>query len=299
MTVGQLVSEMDKCGVLGAGRLAKAVSIMMEMFRDPAYTVFLTLAGPIIPGGLRSIIGTLLDKEYVNVIVTSGANVVHDVVEGLGYKGVKGAVQVDDVLLREEGVGRAGDIFFEHEGFEALEKELYRIFDLLSGRGVNRLSICELLREIGKALEDEESVLKKASKREVPVFSPGILDSMIGLHLWTYSQLKDLEIDVIADLNQLSNIVFDAEKVGVIILGGGLPKHHALGANTLREGVDAAVQVTLDRPEGGSHSGAPLREAISWKKVKTQNKLVTVIGDATIVFPVIVAAVSEGLDRRE
>lgn len=299
MTVGQLVSEMDKCGVLGAGRLAKAVSIMTEMFRDPAYTVFLTMAGPMIPGGLRRIVGTLLDKEYVNVIVTSGANVVHDVVEGLGYKGVKGALRVDDVLLREKGVGRAGDIFFEHEGFEALEKEMYRIFDDLSERGVNKLSIRELLREIGKALEDDESVLKKASKREVPVFSPGIVDSMIGLHLWTYSQLKDLEIDVIADLNQLSNIIFDAEKVGVIILGGGLPKHHALGANTLREGVDAAIQVTLDRPEGGSLSGAPLEEAISWKKVKTQDKLVTVIGDATIVFPVIVAAVFEELERRE
>ena len=90
-----------------------------------------------------------------------------------------------------------------------------------------------------------------------------------------------------------------AEKVGVIVLGGGLPKHHALGANTLREGVDAAIQVTLDRPEGGSLSGAPLEEAISWKKVKATNKLVTVIGDATIIFPVIVAAVLEELEGRE
>jgi deoxyhypusine synthase len=108
-----------------------------------------------------------------------------------------------------------------------------------------------------------------------------------------------LEIDPVADLNQLSNIVFDAEKVGVIILGGGLPKHHALGANMLREGVDVAVQVTLDRPEGGSFSGAPLEEAISWKKVKANDKLVSVIGDATIIFPVIVAAVLEELDRSE
>ena len=299
MTVGQLVSEMDKCGVLGAGRLAKAVSIMTEIFRDPAYTVFLTLAGPMIPGGLRRIIGTLVDKGYVHVIITSGANIVHDVVEGLGYPGVKGALQVEDVLLREKDIGRVGDIFFEHEGFEALEKEMYQIFDHLSERRVSRLSTCEILREIGTALEDEDSVLKTAAKRNVPVFSPGIVDSMIGLHLWTYSQLKDLGIDAIADLTQLSHLVFDAEKVGVIVLGGGLPKHHALGANTLREGVDAAIQITLDRPEGGSLSGAPLEESISWKKVKPTNKLVTVIGDATIIFPVIVAAVLEELDGRE
>jgi deoxyhypusine synthase len=299
MTVGQLVSEMDKSGVLGAGRVAKAVSIITEMFRDPTYTVFLTLAGPMIPGGLRHVIGTLLDKEYVDVIITSGANIVHDVIEGIGHKGVKGSFCGDDVQLREKGIGRAGDIYFTQKGFAALEKTMYQIFNHLSTKGVNRLSISDLLQETGRFVDDEESVLKKASTHEVPVFSPGILDSMIGIHLWTFNQLKHLEIDPVADLNQLSNIVFDAEKVGVIILGGGLPKHHALGANMLREGVDVAVQVTLDRPEGGSFSGAPLEEAISWKKVKANDKLVSVIGDATIIFPVIVAAVLEELDRSE
>jgi deoxyhypusine synthase len=299
MTVGQLVSEMEKSGVLGAGRVAKAVSIIVEMFRDSAYTVFLTLAGPMIPGGLRRVIGTLLDKEYVDAIVTSGANIVHDIIEGIGYKGVRGSFYGDDVQLREKGIGRAGDIYFEQEGFEALEKTMYQVFNHLAAKGVSKLSISNLLNETGKIVDDEDSVLKKASTQEVPVFSPGILDSMLGIHLWTYNQLNHLEIDPIADLNQLSNIVLDTEKVGVIILGGGLPKHHTLGANTLREGVDAAIQITLDRPEGGSFSGAPLEEAISWKKVKASDKLVSVIGDATILFPVIVAAVLEELDRNE
>jgi len=299
MTVGQLVSEMNKSGVLGAGRVAKAVSIMAEMFRDPAYTVFLTLAGPMIPGGLRRVIGTLLDKEYVDVIVTSGANVVHDVIEGIGYKGVRGSFFGDDVQLREKGIGRAGDIYFEQEGFEALEKTMYQIFNHLSAKGLNRMSISDLLQEMGRFVADEESVLKKAFTHEVPVFSPYSLDSMLGINPCTYNQLNHVEIDPIADLNQLSNIVFDAEKVGVIILGGGLPKHHALGANTLREGVDAAIQITLDRPEGGSFSGAPLEEAISWKKVKAGDKLASVIGDATIVFPLLVAAVLEELDGKE
>lgn len=299
MTVGQLVSEMNKSGVLGAGRVAKAVSIIAEMFRDPAYTVFLTLAGPMIPGGLRRVIGTLLDKEYVDVIITSGANVVHDVIEGIGFKGIRGSFYGDDVQLMKKGIGRAGDIYFEQKGFEAFENTMYQIFNHLSAKGLNRLSISELLLETGRFMTDEESVLKKASNHDVPMFSPGILDSMLGIHLWTYNQLNHLEIDSIADLNQLSNIVFDAKKVGVIILGGGLPKHHALGANTLREGVDAAVQITLDRPEGGSFSGAPLEEAISWKKVKSADKLVSVIGDATIIFPLLVAAVLEELEGNE
>lgn len=296
MTVGRLVSEMGNCGVLGAGRIANAVSIMTEMFREPDYTVFLTMAGPMIPGGLRRIVGTLLEEEYVNVVVSSGANIVHDVIEGLGYKGVRGSFWADDAALRKKGFGRAGDIYFEQKGFEALEKEVHRILSHLSERGVNRVGVCELLREIGRGLEDEESILKRASEHGVPVFSPGLLDSMMGLHLWTYNQLKKFEIDPVVDLNQLSNIIFDAERVGVIILGGGLPKHHILGASILREGVDAAVQVTLDRPEGGSFSGAPLEESISWKKVKTRGELATVVGDATIVFPIMVAAVLEELE---
>ncbi len=299
ITVGQLVSEMGRCGVLGAGRLADAVQIMAEMFRDPEYTVFLTMAGPMIPGGLRGIVGALLDEEYVNVVVASGANIVHDIVEGLGYRGVRGSFRADDKMLRGKGIGRAGDIYFEQEGFEALEETVHRIFDRLADGGVSRMSINELLLEIGKDLGDEESFLKKAFEHGVPVFSPGLLDSMIGLHLWTYNQLKKFEIDPVADLNQLANIIFDAEKIGVIILGGGLPKHHVLGASILREGVDAAVQVTLDRAEGGGFSGAPLEESISWKKVKTKGKLATVVGDASIVFPVMVTAVLEELKGNE
>jgi deoxyhypusine synthase len=97
-------------------------------------------------------------------------------------------------------------------------------------------------------------------------------------------------------LNQLSEKIFQAKKTGAIILGGGLPKHFTLGANMLREGVDAAFQITLDRPEAGSLSGAPLEEAISWRKAKQNGQFCTVIGDATICFPLIVSAAIDIID---
>jgi len=150
-----------------------------------------------------------------------------------------------------------------------------------------------LLYEFGKDIKDRESILFKASKRGVPIFCPGFFDSMLGLNVWTFSQLNSISVDSIADLNELSNIVFNSKKTGAIILGGGLTKHYILGANILREGVDAAVQITLDRPEGGSLSGAPLEEAISWRKAKAKGKLVTIIGDVTIIFPIMVAAAFE------
>lgn len=133
MTVSQLVDEMDMCGVLGAGRLGKAVEIIVDMFEDKEYTTFLCVAGPMAPGGLRNIMSLLIERGYVDAVVTSGANIVHDIVESLGFKGVKGSFTADDLKLRSKDVGRAGDIFFGHKGFEALEKENLQSLRLTNG----------------------------------------------------------------------------------------------------------------------------------------------------------------------
>lgn len=297
MTVGQLVDEMKLCGVLGAGRLAKAVDVFTEMLSDESYTVFLSLAGPMVPGGLRNVISKLIKDNHIDVIVTNGANVVHDIIEALGKRHLKGSFVADDSELRSLGRGRIGDIYVPQEAFEALEKELFHIFDGIPEEKRSRLAVRELLNEIGRHLKDEKSILYQASMKKMPIFAPGILDSMVGLHIWTYSQTKTFNIDQLTDMQQLSDIIFESEKTGAIILGGGLPKHFVLGANILREGVDAAIQITLDRPEAGSLSGAPLEEGVSWKKVKDDDKLVTVIGDAVILFPIIVAASLEKLEK--
>lgn len=296
MTVGQLVQEMKQAGVLGAGRIARAVSIMLEMAQNPAYTVFFTMAGPMVPGGLRNIIRLLIEQKIINVIITSGANVVHDIIESLGYPGRKASLSLDDYSLRAQGIGRAGDILFGQEGFEALEHAMRRILTSISGSGLTRISPSNLLFKLGDFLTDDTSILHTAMRHEVPIFVPGILDSMIGFHLWMHDQMTPLELDPISDLHRLSDLVYNADKVGAIILGGGLPKHHALGVNILRDGLDAAIQVTMDRPETGSFSGAPLSEAISWKKIQPTKNVADVIGDATVLFPVIVAAVIEQLE---
>jgi len=115
---------------------------------------------------------------------------------------------------------------------------------------------------------------------------------MLGMQLWMYSRLRRLVINPLLDFEKFSELVYEARKAGAIILGGGTPKHHVLYMNTLRGGLDAAVQITTATPEDGSLSGAPLEEAVSWGKVKTDN-FVTVHGDATIIFPLVVAAALE------
>jgi len=289
ISVRELVNRMRRSGVLGAGRIGRAAEIMAEMIRDEDYLVFLAMAGPMVPSGLRSIICDLVKGGVIDIIVTSGANIVHDIIEAIGFRHIQ-SDGVDDRELRVKGIGRIADIYVEEEAFIMLEKKIFEFLNGISEEKRKRISISDLLYEFGKQIEDEGSLLFQAARMKVPIFCPGLVDSMIGYHLWTYSQSNVIGIDGIADLDKLSSRVFEAKKTGAIILGGGLPKHFVLGANILRDGVDAAFQITLDRPEGGSLSGAPLEEAISWRKAKENGKFCTVIGDVTICFPLIVSA---------
>jgi len=192
-------------------------------------------------------------------------------------------------------IGRIADIYIEQEAFITLEKKIFELLDGIPEEKRRKISISDLLFEFGRQLEDEDSLLFQCARSEVPIFCPGLADSMIGYHLWSYSRSGIIGIDAIGDLDNLSERVFEAKKTGAIILGGGLPKHFILGANMLRDGVDAAFQITLDRPEGGSLSGAPLEEAISWRKAQENGRFCTVIGDATICFPLIVSSALDSI----
>lgn len=295
MSVGDLVGKMGACGVLGAGKIGKATQLATEMFTDPEYTVFLTIAGALVPAGLRRVISDLIDGEYVNVVVTTGANMVHDMVEALGYRHLQGTLMAEDKKLKAENIGRIADIYVEQEVFKHLETWIHRMLESIPEEKRRRISVSELLREIGKKIEDPKSILAVAARKNVPIICPAFADCIAGFHLWAFGQDKTLQIDSLLDTSTIMEKVFEAKKTGIIILGGGFPKHFALFANTFREGVDCAIQITMDRPEPGGLSGAPLEEAISWSKVKPKGKAVNVICDATIAFPIIVAATMENI----
>jgi deoxyhypusine synthase len=148
-------------------------------------------------------------------------------------------------------------------------------------------------------IKDQDSILHQAALRNVKVFSPGLLDSILGLSLWSFAQTETLQLNPFSDVTKMINMAMDADKIGVLILGGGVPKHHTLLASVLREGVDRAVQVTSDRPEPGGLSGAPLAESISWRKIRKGGKFVDIYGDATICLPVIIGAVLDRVKKRD
>lgn len=296
ITVAQMIKEMNDCGVLGAGKLGKAAKLVKEMFDDGDYTVFLTIAGALVPGGLRDLIAQLINEGDVDVIVTTGANMVHDIVEALGYRHKIGTFHAVDETLRSKGIGRIGDIYIEHRAFKELEEWLFQVLKEIPEQKRRRISPSDLLSEIGHRIDDGNSILAAAARRKTPIICPGLPDSIAGFQLWIYRQENEFTLDPLGDIEKMMAKVYDAKKTGAIILGGGLPKHHALFANTFRDGVDTAVQITMDRPEPGGLSGASLEEAVSWSKVRSRKKTVTLICDATIAFPLIIAYAKEKPD---
>ncbi|WP_424356417.1 deoxyhypusine synthase [Methanobacterium sp. MBAC-LM] len=295
MSVLDLIGEMGKSGVLGAGRVSKATHLFADSIKDEDTSVFLSVAGPLVPGGLRKIIFDLINDGFVDVLITSGANITHDLVESFGGGHYRG-ISADDEELCQQGMGRIGDVYTKSHDFEVFEEKISEILSKIAEKK-KIISIREFLFEIGNMIEDENSILKIAAEKGVPIYAPGIIDSMLGLQLWMFTQDKELHLDAVGDMSELSDIVFDAKKVTAVLLGGGLPKHYALASNLLKGGVDAAIQVTMDRSETGSLSGAPLEEAKSWAKAKAGSNLVTVIGDVTIIFPMMVAGAREIIAR--
>ena len=295
MSVCDLINQFDTSGVLGAGRVSRACNILTDMIRDEDMKVFMSLGGPLIPGGMRNIITKMINEGHVDLIVSSGANITHDLLEAFGGSHYRHEGK-DDEKLNEEGIGRIADINVGSDDFTVFETEIIKIFEKISDEK-KHISIQELLYEIGLLIGDENSFLASAARKNVPIFAPGLIDSMMGLQLWIFSQDHDFTVDAVTDMHYLSDIVFEAEKVGAILLGGGLTKHYTLASNVIKGGLDAAIQITMDRPEAGSLGGAPLEEAKSWAKAKCESSLASVVGDVTVIFPLIYAACLDKLKQ--
>lgn len=293
MNVDSLVSELDGCA-FGAGRLAEAVDIYCDMQRDDT-TKFFGFAGAMVPAGMRSVVSDLIRDGYIDVMVTTGANMVHDLVESLGLHHYKGTDITDDVELKHEEINRIYDVFLPEHHFIDFEDKMQSIYGELSS---DTISIRELLTHIGSRLDDKNSILKTAADMDVPIYCPAIQDSMIGLQAWLYKQMNPLNVDAFADMKEFMDICYDAKKAGALLIGGGVPKNYIFQSMLVTPNeFDYAIQLTMDTPETGGLSGATLDEARSWGKVGEEARSVTVYADATITLPIIVAAARSRLGK--
>ncbi|MCG3216913.1 MAG: deoxyhypusine synthase [Candidatus Heimdallarchaeota archaeon] len=293
ISIKELIEGFKQSGVFGPGRIAQAVDIYVKMLENDS-KIFLGIAGALVPGGMRNILTEMIRRDMVQVIVSTGANVTHDIIEAAGGRHLRQVPYSTDKELRDKSIDRIYDAFVGDDSFMKLEdmlQPLYReIWDENNDKDTNTLTITtyELMKLIGRKIDDKNSFVRAAYEKKVPIFVPAIGDSILGLQLWLFSQMNRTLIDDMGDLGKIQQIAGDSEKAGAIFLGGGVPKNYIFQSRLMSpKTFDYAIQITMDRVETGGLSGAALEEAISWGKVDSESKMVTVVSDITIALPLI------------
>jgi deoxyhypusine synthase len=290
MTVGELVSAMGEAGAYNGGALSRAAGIYEAMLREKNTTKFFGLAGAMVPAGMGGIVSDLIKAGHIDVLVSTGANLTHDIIEAIGCRHFHGTAFCDDVELRHDEINRIYDVYLPNEAFVHFEEFMQNVFSELEPDST--ISISDLLNHIGT--RTKSGILHTAATKKVPVYCPAVQDSMIGLQYWLFSQTNKVTVDAFADMPALMDRCFTAKKAGALLVGGGVPKNFILQSMLMTpNGFSYAVQLTGDRPDLGGLSGATLDEARSWGKITEEAQAVTVYGDATITLPLLVAAVLE------
>ena len=323
MTVGELADSYGAAGI-GAADIHEAVDIYAEMLDDDV-TNFFGLAGAMVPTGMRKIVAELIRDGHIDALVTTGANLTHDAIEAIGGKhhhgraspsgshshGSRehGAEEVEgksmrdhDEQLRDEQVDRIYNVYLPQEHFALFENHLRsEVFPAVESEGA--VSIQRLTEALGRAngevnerdgIEEGAGVAAAAYENDVPIYCPAIQDSVLGLQAWMYSQTSGFTLDALADMTDITDLAFEADESGAMVVGGGVPKNYVLQTMLVApEAYDYAVQLTMDSPQTGGLSGATLDEARSWGKLEKAARNASVYADATITLPLVVAAARE------
>ncbi|AFK51042.1 putative deoxyhypusine synthase [Thermogladius calderae 1633] len=312
-TVHQLLLEMSDVSFQGRA-LGEAYRVLIDMFEDSDNTIFMGLAGSMSTSGMWRIVKWFVENRYVDVLVSTGANISEDIVEAMGFKYYKTYPTVDDAKLLERKFDRFYDTVVNELEYRRMEGLIGEFIETLPEGGV--YSTMEFLYLFGKFLNEKgiDSIVSAAYRAGVPVFSPALVDSGYGIAaVLKYRRGHRIVLDMVKDFAQLVEIGLRSKKISAIYIGGGVPKDYVnlvAVANTLvaeyEQGehdyykpLEYVVQFTTDSPQWGGLSGATLEEAVSWGKVSPRAKKRVVYVDATIALPLIShGLVSGGVKRR-
>ena len=311
MTVAELMDQQFQA--YNSARLHEAARLFAQEMLDPAkdVTVGLTMAGALTPAGLGGCLITLMEYGFIDFIISTGANLYHDMHHALAMSLHRGDFRLDDTKLQEEGVIRIYDILFEDRVL--LDTDSF-VRECLKSLPQRPISTSELHYHLGTQLlkagvKPEYSVLAQAAAWNVPIYTSSPGDSSIGMNVARIAlEGSPLTLDPLADVNETTAIVHHATRNGVIILGGGSPKNFYLQTQPQlwevlgiqKGGHDYFIQITADAPHWGGLSGATPSEAVSWGKIKPDqlNSTVVIYGDSTISLPLLTAyAVSKAKPR--
>ncbi len=299
MTIEDLVDVFASSGFNGR-QLGEAAKLYAKMIKENA-TICLTVSGALTPVGFGGIIKTLIERGFVDWIITTGANVYHEDHFAWGLPVKQGSFDVDDMKLYENEIVRIRDVYIKfYETLEAEDQIIQKMFGKdFPDKSFTTAEFCNLMGKLSKenAKYPEKSFITSAYEYDVPVYISTIKDSSLALNLVVHRlQGKTYNLDFVREIIEQAAILYDSKKSGILELGGGVPKNTAQQTGPLLDqilrrndgGQDYIIQITDARPDTGGLSGATLQEGKSWGKVQdAHHGMITVYADTTIAFPIL------------
>lgn len=316
-SISQLLAEMSRTAYQGR-KLGEAVEVWEAMLKEKDLTIIMGFSGSMSTAGQWTIVNWLMENRFIDVLVSTGANVSEDIIDAMGLGYWQGTQMTNDEALLKADINRYYDVYGKETDYRKME-ELMTDF-LLTLKTDFSYSSMELLYLFGKWLSKKgiKSIAAVATESKVPIFSPAMVDSAYGeAFLMAKNQGHNILIDSVKEFDQFVSIGEKTKNIGVIYIGGGVPKDYtqliaiSVSPKTMDKGVQGregflrkglqeyyyphkyAIQITTDSPQWGGLSGCTLEEAISWGKIHSEGKRAVCYCDATIALPLITHALNE------
>src|SRR5438477_6682771 len=284
--------------------LGKCYKIWLHMLSDPDRPIiFFGLSGAMIAGGMRRLLRDLIAFHAIDVLVSTGANLSHDLYESLGGRHYMAHGHIDDPTLRKMRIDRVYDTYADDVTFTKADEFVENFADSLQP---GSYSSRELFQMMGQRINDEYGIIATASREHLPIFCPALADSSVGMALTVYrnEQLDQgrppMVYDALMDNIEIMDLKRQFPKSGVIFIGGGTPKNYIQQVVPMAEisgwavpPHSYAIQVTTDDPKFGGLSGCELPESQSWGKLHPNAEQCTVHVDATIGLPLLFTGIME------
>ncbi len=302
--IDDLLSALRYCGFQGRN-LGQALDILEKMVTNQECLTVLTLSGAMVPAGMGELICVLMEYKLIDVLVTTGANIIHDIVDIFAHQGhYIGSPFVDDNELFEYRINRIYDVFLPEENYQSAEEALFKIIqDTFKSKDI-RLTPSEFLKLLGDKIQ-KRSIISVASENAIPIYVPAFSDSELALNLIKYSKRDDynFQFDILKDVLNFGDLIKTSKKYGTIVIGGGVPRNWAQQIFPLLDQIDNietmgynySVRIHTATEYDGGLSGCTISESKSWGKYSLDSNYVSVWCDATIALPILVTGLLQRL----
>ncbi len=302
--IDALLSALKFCGFQGRN-LGKALDLLEKMIVEEDCLTVLTLSGAMVPAGMGELICILLEYHFIDVLVTTGANIIHDLVDvttDIGH--FKGSSDVDDNQLFKFRINRIYDVFLPEENYEHAEIILLGIIKEIFNDKKVQITPHELIKKIGEKIENR-CIISVAAQNNIPIFIPAFSDSEFALNLIKYSLREgyDFQFDILKEVQMFADIIRKAKKYATIIIGGGVPRNWAQQIFPLLDqtegiknmGYNYSIRIHTAPKYDGGLSGCTVSESKSWGKYHLESKYISVWCDATIALPILITGLFQRL----